>query len=174
MYVQTHQAKRKKMTKSVYVDTSVVSYLTARPARDMVTAVRQVETIEWWAVQSSHFELFSSDVAINEARQGDVDAANRRIEVLHEMTILVFTRDASDLARALLAGGAVPENAEDDARHIAVAAVNNIDYILTWNFAHMANTVTVPVIGEVCEQQGYNTPIITTPNQLKGGLDIGR
>ena len=162
------------MTKSVYIDTSVVSYLTARPTRDMRTATRQVETIEWWTMESRHFDLFSSDVTIDEASKGNEDAANRRIEVLREMTILTLTPDASALARALLAGGAVPEGAEVDARHIAVAAVNNIDYILTWNFSHMANTVTIPIISEICEQQGYNSPIITIPSLLKGGFDIGR
>ena len=162
------------MTKSVYVDTSVVSYLTARPARDMVTAVRQVETIEWWAVQSSHFEIFSSEVAIEEARQGNEDAARRRLDVLSDMTILTFTPAASDLALTLMAEGAVPEGAEVDANHIAVAAVNSIDYILTWNFAHIANTITMPVIARVCEQEGYTSPTITTPSQLKGGFDIGR
>ena len=100
------------MTDSVYIDTSVVSYLTARPARDMVTAVRQVETIEWWTTQSPHFELFSSDVTINEASQGHPEAAQRRIEMLREMTLLTFTREAATLARALLAGGAVPDGAE--------------------------------------------------------------
>ena len=162
------------MTESVYIGTSVVSYLTARPAQDMVTAVRQVETIEWWTTQSPHFELFSSDVTINEASQGHPDAANRCIEVLREMTILALTPDASDLTDALIEGRAVPAEAEDDARHIAVAAGNNIDYILTWNFTHIANTVTMPLITEICEQQGYSSPIITTPNQLKGGLHIGR
>ncbi len=68
----------------------------------------------------------------------------------------------------------MPAEAEDDARHIAIAAVNYMDYILTWNFTHIANTVTMPLITEVCEQQGYNSPIINTPNQLKGGLNIGR
>ncbi len=162
------------MTESVYIDTSVVSYLTARPAQDMVTAVRQIETIEWWTTQSPHFELFSSDVAIEEAKQGHPEAAQRRIEVLRELTILTVTLDASDLADALIEGRAVPAEAEDDARHIAVATVNNIDYILTWNFTHIANTVTMPLITDVCEQQGYNSPIITTPNQLQGGLYIGR
>ena len=95
-----------------------------------------------------------------------MDAAPRRFEVLSEMPILNFDPDAVGLARVLLLGGAVPENAVDDARHIAIAAVNDIDYILTWNFAHMANTVAVPIIAEICEQQGYSTPIITTPNHL--------
>ena len=104
LYVQTHQAKRKKMANSVYIDTSVVSYLTARPAQDAITAARQIETIDWWAVQSPHFELFSSEVATNEARRGNVDAASRRIEVLSEMTILAFAEDAEILARALLEG----------------------------------------------------------------------
>lgn len=162
------------MTESVYIDTSVVSYLTARPAQDMVTAVRQIETIEWWTTQSPHFELFSSDVAIEEAKQGHPEAAQRRIEVLRELTILTVTLDASDLADALIERRAVPAEAEDDARHIAVATVNNINYILTWNFAHIANTVTMPLITDVCAQQGYNSPIITTPNQLQGGLYIGR
>ena len=161
------------MTDSVYIDTLVVSYLTARPTRDMVTAVRQVETIEWWTTQSPYFELFSSDVTIDEAGEGDEDAANRRTEVLREMTVILpLTQEASSLADALLAGGAIPERAVKDARHVAVAAVNNVDYILTWNFTHMANTITIPVISEICEQQGYNSPIITTPSQLKGVLTL--
>ena len=154
------------MTDTVYVDTSVVSYLTARPAQDLVTAARQVETVEWWTVQSPYFELFRSDVAIDGTGQGSGDADKRRIEILREMTILTFTRDTSALARALLEWGAVPEGAEDDAGRIAVAAVNDIDYFLTWNCAHIANTVTMPAIAEVCERQGYSSPIITTPNQL--------
>ena len=113
-------------------------------------------------------------MTIYEASQGHPDAARRRIEALEEMIILTLTSDASALARALMAGGAVPEEAEVDAIHIAIAAVNSIDYILTWNFSHMANTITIPVIREICERQGYDSPIITTPNQLKGGLDIGR
>ena len=155
------------MTSSVYIDTSVVSYLTDRPARDLLTAARQIETIEWWTVQAPHFELFRLDVAFNEAGQGNEDAASHHIEVLREMTVLTLTDDASDLARALISGGAIPEGAEDAAGHIAVATVNNIDYILTWNFAHMANTVCMPIISEVCEQQGFSRPIITTPRQLK-------
>lgn len=145
-----------------------------QPAQDMVTAVRQIETIEWWTVHSPHFELFSSDVGIEEANQGNREAAHRRIEVLREMTILTVTLDASSLARALLSEGVVPEVAEVDALHIAVAAVNGIDYILTWNFRHMANSVRMPLIADICEEQGYKSPIITTPNQLEGGVDIGR
>ena len=155
------------MTSSVYIDTSVLSCLTPRPTRDLVTAARQIETIEWWTVQSPHFELFRSDVARNEAGQDSEDAASHYIEALREMTVLTLPDDASDLARALLSGGAGPEGAEDAANHIAVAAVHDIAYILTWNFAHMANTVCMPIISEVCEQQGFSSPIITTPGQLR-------
>lgn len=154
------------MPKSGYIDASVLSSLTSSPTRDLVTAARQFETIEWWTIQSPHFELFRSDVPIDEAGQGNEDAANRCIEVLCEMTVLTLTDDASDLARALISGGAVPEGAEDVANHIAVAAVHAIGYILTWNFAHMANTVTIPIVSDICEQQGFSSPITTTPNQL--------
>ena len=162
------------MTKSVYIDTSVVSYLTARPTRDMRTATRQVETIEWWTMESRHFDLFSSEVAIEEASRGNADAARRRVEVLREMTILTLNDDAAELALALVAGRAVPAEAKVDADHIAIAAVNNIDYILTWNLSHIANSVSIPIISEICEREGYNSPIITIPSLLRGGLDIGR
>ena len=162
------------MTKSVYIDTSVVSYLTARPTRDMRTATRQVETIEWWTMESRHFDLFSSEVAIEEARRGNADAAKRRVEVLREMTILTLNDDAVELALALVAGRAVPAEAKVDADHIAIATVNNIDYILTWNLSHIANSVTIPIISEICEREGYNSPIITIPSLLRGGLDNGR
>ena len=162
------------MTQSVYIDTSVMFYLTAMPSRDVRTAARQIETFEWWAGESSHFELFSYEITVSEAGAGNVEAASRRLEVLGEITILDIDHDAEDLARVLLLEGAVPENAVDDARHIAIAAVNEIDYLLTWNFTHMANTITVPAIAVICERLGFSTPVITTPNQLKGGTDIGR
>ena len=162
------------MTESVYINTSVVSYLTARPARDVVAAARQIETMEWWMTHSPHFELFSSDTVVEEARRGHPEAAQRRIEILRELTMLTLTPEASDLTRAWIEGRAVPAEAEDDARHIAIATVDNIDYILTWNFAHIANTVTMPLVTDVCEQEGYDSPTITTPNQLRGGRYIGR
>ena len=162
------------MAKSVYIDTSVVSYLTARPTLDMMTAARQVETIEWWTMESRHFDLFSSEVAIEEASRGNADAAKRRVEVLREMTILTLNDDAAELALALVTGRAVPAEAKVDADHIAIATVNNIDYILTWNLSHIANSVTIPIISEICEREGYNRPIITIPSMLRGGLDNGR
>ena len=87
---------------------------------------------------------------------------------------MTLNDDAVELALAFVAGRAIPAEAKVDADHIAIAAVNNIDYVLTWNLSHIANTVTIPIINEICEREGYNNPIITTPKQLQGGLDIGR
>ena len=160
-----------KNDKTVYIETSVVSHLTAGPT-DMFVAARQFTTIEWWDNQSPNFELYISDVTIEEAERDHPEAAAQRLEALDGITLLPITDAVGVFADALVHRRALPSNSREDALHIAVAAVHNITYLLPWNFKHMANTVTRPLIAEVCEENGYRSPVICTPNELIGGLDI--
>ena len=135
----------------------------------MLVAAMRFVTIEWWETQSPHFELYTSDVTIEEAEKGHPEAAARRLEALDGTTVLPITDAGRSLAAALLHMRALPENAREDALHIAVSAVHNITYLLTWNFKHIANAVRRPLIREVCEQHGYRSPEIGTPSGLMGG-----
>ena len=160
--------------KTVYIETSVVSHLTARRTNDMFVVARQIATTEWWDTQSTHFELCTSAVTIEEAERVHPESVARRLEALDAMTLLPITDAVDALADALIHRRALPlpSNARNDTVHIAVSAVHNIAYLLTWKFRHIANAVTRPLIGEVCEQNGYRSPVICTPNELLGGHDV--
>lgn len=150
----------------VYVETSVVSYLAARPSRDVVVAAYQQVTREWWRSAPDHFDLVASDLVVAEAGMGDRDAARARLAVLESVTLLEATGDAADLTLALIDSKSVPRNAADDAAHIAIAVTNQVGFLVTWNFRHIANAALRSRIERVCRQAGYTPPVICTPNEL--------
>ena len=154
------------MNPTVYVETSVVSYLTARPSRDVVSAAYQEVTREWWRSAPSRFVLYVSAFVMSEARIGDPEAARARLEILGTLPLLDATGPAVELTGKLLDQGVVPRNAAEDAAHIAIAAANGVDYLVTWNFRHIANATVRSRIEEVCRRSGYGPPVICTPSEL--------
>lgn len=156
------------MADRIYIETTIVSHFTARPSRDVVIAGHQQTTHEWWNTRRKDYELCVSEAVLDESASGDPQAAQERLDALSEMTLLQTTGQAISLAEALLEAGALPAKAADDALHIAVAAVNKIPYLLTWNCRHLANAVMRPVIERVCAAKGFKAPIICTPEELLG------
>ena len=150
----------------VYVETSVVSYLTARQSRDLVVAAYQEVTREWWRAASGRFDLVASELVVTEAGAGDADAASARLEVLKPVALLNITESSEALARRLLDLDAVPRQAAADAAHIAIAVTNGVDFLVTWNFKHIANAAMRSRIERVCRQADYEPPVICTPNEL--------
>jgi hypothetical protein len=150
----------------VYIETTVVSYLTARPSRDIVVAAHQQITHDWWQTYRPRFELVTSQLVIQEASTGDAVVARERLDVLNELTRLAITEEAQALAQELIRGGTVPARFGADALHIAVAVVNGIEYLLTWNCAHLANATMRHKIEGVCRSAGYEPAIICTPEEL--------
>ena len=154
--------------KKVYVETSVISNLTARPSRNVIDAGHQVSTCEWWNSCQGELELYSSAVVEREASKGDAGAAASRMTALSKTKTLPVTNEAIDLAERLLNETAVPRTSFDDALHIAVAAINKMDFLVTWNCKHIANAATMSKIYKVCADAGYSCPLICTPEQMKG------
>jgi hypothetical protein len=154
------------MADRVYLETTVVSYLTARPNRDVVIAGHQQTTHEWWDTRRGNYELCISQLVLKEAGAGDSEAAQERLDVLKGMTLLETSAQALALAKELIQAGALPAKAADDALHIAVASMNGIPYLLTWNCRHLANATMRPVIETVCAVKGVKAPIICTPEEL--------
>ena len=154
------------MKSVAYIETSVVSYLTARPSRDVVIVARQQVTREWWRTARDRFHLAASELVIREARQGDPNAARARLMRLEGVTLLDATQEAEQLARELIDSGAVPSNAAVDAAHIAIAVTNRVDYLVTWNFRHIANAAMRTRIERACRSGGYEPPVICTPDEL--------
>ena len=154
------------MKPKIYIETSVVSYYTNRPSRDLVTAARQQVTREWWEESSHRFELYISVSVIEEASGGDTVEAQKRLEALKGIPILGISDEAEILAKALVAGP-IPENYSEDALHIALATVNGMDFLLTWNFHHINNAMMKKQIIKIVENQGYECPVICSPEELE-------
>ena len=155
------------MKPKVYLETTIVSYLTPRPARDVVMAAMLEQTKKWWTSERNRFDLFVSDIVIREASAGDAVAVRRRLEILREIAAVENDPEAQALADVFLHNMALPAKAADDALHIAIAAVNQMDYLLTWNCRHIANAATRPKLEGLCLAEGYRCPIICTPPELR-------
>ena len=153
---------------SIYIETTIVSYMVSRPSRDLLVAAHQQATHDWWTNRRPEFECYVSQVVIDEATAGDTEAAAKRIEVISAFPVLEVTEEAERLTSAILAGGAIPSRAVRDAAHIAVAAVSDIDYLLTWNCKHLANAQIMRKVSIVCNSKGFSMPVICTPEELMG------
>jgi hypothetical protein len=154
------------MKPRVYLETTIPSYLTAWASRDVVMAGHQHSTHEWWETRRQNFLLFVSQFVIDEASHGDPDAARRRLEVLADVPLLDPGMDAFALADGLMKRVPLPANAAVDSLHIAIATVNGMDYLLTWNCTHIANATLRSHIELVCRDFGYEPPVICTPDEL--------
>ena len=157
------------MLPSVYIETSIISYLVARPSRNLRVASNQELTHKWWETRRQNFELYVSAVVLGEAQRGDAVLAAARVSLAGELRLAQITRDALDLAAALVTGAGVPQKANEDALHIATAAVNGLDYLLTWNCTHIANAVTIPRVNAICRSRGFEPPLIYTPQEFMDG-----
>lgn len=154
------------MKKPLYVETTVISYLAARPSADLVVAGHQLITRRWWDAHRPDFELFVSEAVIEECSAGDPEAAARRLELLADIPVLVPTNDSNAIAKRLIAEGIVPAKAVVDAMHLGIAAAHRVEYLLTWNCTHIANAALRRRMESVCRTMGREMPVICTPEEL--------
>ena len=157
------------MPARTYIETTIVSYLTSRPSGDPLSRAHQEVTREWWLRRRSGFELYVSEVVLAEAERGDPTFAEARLRIVDGMPILKLTDRAKELAAAILLSAALPKKAAADAAHIAVATVNSMDYLLTWNCTHIANAIILRKVNALCRQLGYEPPTVCTPEELMEG-----
>lgn len=154
------------MKPTVYIETTVVSYLTAWPSRDVIRLSHELITREWWDVASRQFDLYTSDLVEQEASAGDPSAAAERLKALAGLPRLAITDAAIELAEAIATALVLPDRARPDAVHVAVAAVHGVSYLLTWNCTHLANPTFADKIERACAGAGLTAPRICTPEQL--------
>jgi hypothetical protein len=153
---------------SVYLETTFISYLVARPSRDLLVAAHQQITQDWWAQRRGDFDCAVSQIVIDEVSLGDATEAAKRLEIISGLATLEVTDDAESLTQAVVASGILPPHAFPDAAHIAVSAVHAVDYLLTWNCRHLANAQIARRIGVVVETLGHKMRVICTPEGLMG------
>jgi hypothetical protein len=150
----------------LYLETTIPSYLTSRPSRDLIIAGHQQITKEWWENRKGGFQIYISQLVIDEARAGDPGAALERMRVIKDFPMLDITPEVGLLASGILDSGVLPPKAATDAAHIAIAAVHGLDFLLTWNCVHIANAVIAKAVAKTCRKHGFECPVICTPEEL--------
>jgi len=151
---------------TLYVETSIVSYLRQRPSTQVVTAARQVLTHQWWHHERANYELVASQYVIDEASDGDPDLAGEGLASLDGIPLLTADPDVEDIAKEIMARAILPPKALFDALHIAITAHHRIEYLLTWNCRHIANAKILPRIHSVLNDLSIPIPIICTPVEM--------
>jgi predicted nucleic acid-binding protein len=158
------------MKPTVYIETSVISYLVARRnQRDLLVAANQELTREWWETQRHRFDAYVSAIVLAEAARGDRTFAAARLEIASSLPLIEVTAAAMSVAEALLKEAVVPPKEREDALHIAICAASELDYLLTWNCKHIANPFIIRRMNTVIRRLGYEPPLIYTPQELLEG-----
>jgi predicted nucleic acid-binding protein len=154
------------MKKRVYIETTVVSYFASRPSRDIIVAGHQETTRDLWPDLTVKYETYISAIVYEEAGKGDLDQVKMRLAAIEAFPMLDIDEEARFLAERIIAGRGIPAEYPEDALHIAVAAVNGIDVLVTWNFAHLNNPFTRRAVRSIVEREGYLCPEICSPQEL--------
>ena len=152
------------MSETVYIETSVVGYLTARPSNNLILMANLGITQEWWDTRRGQFTLYISQVVLDEVALGDSEMADKRLDILRDFPLLEVNEEVQSLAIQFLTKSNLPAKASDDALHIAVATFYGIDYLLTWNCKHIANAQIQKKLAQISIEAGYELPTICTPN----------
>jgi predicted nucleic acid-binding protein len=156
------------MSETVYIETSILGYLTARSTKNLILAGNIEVTRDWWKLRRSTFTLYISQVVLSEAAQGDAEMAAQRLEAMRGLPLLEVTDAVEDLASQFMMRSNLPPKASDDAVHIALATVSSLNYLLTWNCKHIANAQIQRKLREISSDFGYTLPVICTPYELMG------
>ena len=156
------------MRKRVYVETTIVSYLTARPSVNLIIAAHQEITRQWWQQRRRAYDLFVSQFVVREAGKGDAAAADARLALLADLPQLRVEPEAIALADALVTDGVLPGGAAVDSLHLAMATVHGMDVLLTWNCRHLANADILMRAARYVRRKAYDLPIVCTPEELMG------
>ncbi len=156
--------------KRVYVESSVISYLTARPAKKPILRLRQLVTVAWWK-HRQYWELFVSTAVLREIRNGNPEAAIKRLEKTDGLPALPESDEAAWLANRLVAVDAVPKKALDDALHVAIATISGMDYLVTWNMRHLYNPDRIGKLYETIWEMGYKPSVLSRPDELLEAYD---
>ncbi|AFZ60304.1 type II toxin-antitoxin system VapC family toxin [Anabaena cylindrica FACHB-243] len=156
------------MSETVYIETSILGYLTARSTKNLILAANMEITRDWWEFRRNAFMLYTSEAVLDEVAQGDAKIATQRLDILRNFPLLELNEVVQGLAAQFLARSNLPPKAKVDAIHIAAATVHGMDYLLTWNCKHIANAQIQGKLAEISLDFGYVLPILCTPNELMG------
>lgn len=154
------------MPHSIFIETTIPSYYVSRPSRNILQFARQELTREWWDSQRHQFDLFTSQLVLDEAAEGEPAKASERLQLLAGLGLLGITEKVEALAIELVRRGIVPPVAGRDAFHLAAAGVHRMDFLLTWNCKHIANPFIADRLQSCFSEMQAHLPTICTPEQF--------
>lgn len=154
--------------KKLYLETTIPSYLLAKPSRDILVLGRQEITRRWWKRDHAAFSVFISDLVLSESSSGDKKAAEKRRNFLSAFPLLELNADVEHLAQLYIDDGIVPPGSAGDATHLAYASIHEMDFLCTWNFRHLANAFALLRLRKFNEKFGIFVPHVCTPEELLG------
>lgn len=154
------------MKSTLYLETTIPSYLKAKQSRDIIQTARQQITAEWWDNRLNDFDIYISQVVFDEASEGDTVASTKRLEAIKTFPLLEITEEVVDLAEKIIIEKIIPEKAIRDALHIAVATSNEMSFLLSWNCKHIANAEIIKRLQKTVTDEGFELPVICTPEEL--------
>ena len=161
---------------TIYVDTSIVSAYWY-DGRDAVSLGSRAATRDWWDNERSYFELYISAVTLNEARDGKYRRQRQCIQMVRSLPALFLSNSIRELADELIQRGLIPHEKLNDALQLAIATHYQCDFLLTWNYAHLANAVVQSKLAALCQKKKLLTPALMSPDtipQVRMGQSIRR
>jgi len=156
---------------TVYLETTIPSYLTSRPARDLILAGEQLLTHQWWDDRRQGFHLCVSELVFKEVARGDPELARTRLSLISDLKVLAADSEVDRLASVFMRSGLIPKKAVSDAVHVAISCRHEVDILLTWNCRHIANAQILRQLSALVERNGYRLPVVCTPIELMGGYE---
>jgi hypothetical protein len=150
----------------IYIESTIPSYVVARPARDLLQAARQQLSRDWWDLKREQHELFTSQVVLDEIAGGEAAMAEQRLALMGGITVARATDEVEALTQSILDSGVLPASADRDAAHIALATVHEMDLLLSWNCRHIANAFILAKLRKLADAAGFTLPVICTPEEL--------
>ncbi len=154
------------MPRSIFIETTIPSYYVARPSRDVLLFAKQERTREWWDMRRQQFDLFTSQLVLEEAGDGEAAKAAERLQLLADIRLVDLTEPVVLLAKKLISTGILPNVAGSDAFHLAAAGAHRMDFLLTWNCKHIANPFIADRLRACFSDAGVHLPVICTPEQF--------
>lgn len=151
---------------TIYLETTIPSYLVARPSRDLIVAAHQQITHDWWRDVREHFDIYISEIVLTEIRVGDQNLAARRLAIVEKLPILQVNDEVQNLVNIYAQRLGLTGRAQSDLPHIAFAVAYAMDYLVTWNCAHIANGAVIRRLMDINSELQCHTPIIVTPEEL--------
>jgi predicted nucleic acid-binding protein len=151
---------------TVYIESTIISYYTALRTRDLIIAAHQEITLEWWGSVLPGLDPYISQIVLDEVSRGDMDAAQRRLAAVRDFEVLEMTPHIASLADMYFDALDIPEKARNDSLHLAIAVCHGMDYLVSWNCTHISAGRVRNVVGRIDDEEGFQTPIICTPEEL--------